>query len=48
MEPTDDMLETNFAVTSHYPPVIPLMSSPVCYAEILRYYYVSTVSNEDD
>ena len=25
---TDDMLETNLAVTSHYPPVIPLLSSP--------------------
>ena len=27
MELADDMLETNLAVTSHYPPVIPLMSS---------------------
>ena len=25
---TDDMLETNLAVTSNYPPVIPLLSSP--------------------
>ena len=25
---TDDMLELNLAVTSHYPPVILLMSSP--------------------
>ena len=28
VELTDDMLETNLAVTSHYPPVISLMSSP--------------------
>ena len=28
MELTDDMLETNLVVKNHYPPVIPLMSSP--------------------
>ena len=28
MELADDMLEANLAVASHYPRVIPLMSSP--------------------
>ena len=40
---TDDMLETNIAVTSHYPPVIPLMASPdklKCWKvpSVLRYF----------
>ena len=39
LELTDDMLETNLAVASHYPPVIPLMSSP----DKLKYWSVPSV-----
>ena len=43
VEHTNDMLETNIAVTGHYPPVFPLMSSPdklkcQIVSSVLRYF----------